>query len=52
MTSNDDNDDDWPPDDDRSPDDDGEYMEKIRQNKKFKFFRVFMIHNFEANCSQ
>ena len=27
-------------------------MEKLRQNKKFKYCRVFMIHNFEANYSQ
>ena len=25
------------------------YIEKLRQNNKFKFFRVFMIHNFESN---
>ena len=34
------------------PDDDIEYIEKLRQNKNFKFCRVFMIHNFEAYCSQ
>ena len=34
------------------PDDDIEYIEKLRQNKKFKLFRVFKIHNFEANCLQ
>ena len=34
------------------PDDDIEYIEKLRRNKKFKFCRIFTIHNFEANCSQ
>ena len=33
------------------PGDDKEYIEKFRQNRKFKCC-VFRVHNFEADCSQ
>ena len=34
------------------PDDDIKYIEKLCQNIKFKYCRVFMIHNLETNYSK